>query len=77
MSSSKIPENMSKIKVTVGVMLDENMFIRTDEKFFLKRIEKKSVINLSVCGMVDLKRNFLRSAYGALFSYGILISTTY
>ncbi|GFY62865.1 hypothetical protein TNIN_278951 [Trichonephila inaurata madagascariensis] len=78
MSSSKIPENMSKVKATVEVMLDENTFLSTDEKkaqFFLKRIEKKSVIYLSVFGMVDLKRSFLLSAFGTLFTYGILIST--
>ncbi|GFQ83064.1 hypothetical protein TNCT_193721 [Trichonephila clavata] len=80
MFSSKIPESMSKIKATVEVMLDENKFHDSDEKkaqFLLKRIEKKSIIYLSVCGMVDLKRSFLLSAFGTLFTYGILISASY
>ncbi|GFR16733.1 hypothetical protein TNCT_493101 [Trichonephila clavata] len=80
MSSSKIPENMSKIKAAIEVMLDEKRFHNSGEKkaqFFLKRIEKKSVIYLSVCGMVDLKKSFLLSAFGTLFTYGILISTSY
>ncbi|GBM73997.1 hypothetical protein AVEN_21149-1 [Araneus ventricosus] len=75
--SSKIPEFMSSIKTTAGFLIDHKLsdsISQKNEFLFLKRIEEKSVVHLSAGGMINIRRRFLLSAFGALFTYGILIS---
>ncbi|GBL73092.1 hypothetical protein AVEN_128245-1 [Araneus ventricosus] len=76
--SSKIPEYMSAIRETADSLIDQNIFNKCLERntcLFLKKIAKKNVIYLSALELVNLKRQFLLSAFGALFTYGVLVST--
>ncbi|KAF8766422.1 hypothetical protein HNY73_019487 [Argiope bruennichi] len=75
--SSKIPEFMSCIKTTAEFLIDQKLsdsISQRTEFLYLKRIEEKSIVHLSACGIINLRRRFLVSAFGALFTYGILIS---
>ncbi|GFR29073.1 uncharacterized protein TNCT_131341 [Trichonephila clavata] len=68
--SSKIPEYMLEIKTTIGSLIDKHKFGKSmDSKEILvfERMEKKDIIYMSACGMVDFKKNFLISLLG-LFS---------
>ncbi|KAF8767244.1 hypothetical protein HNY73_020228 [Argiope bruennichi] len=74
--SSKILEVIQEIKVTAGHIIEKhqlNIPRGGKETFSLNRLEKKNVIFLSACGMVDLKRSLILSIIGALFTYGLLI----
>ncbi|GFY70656.1 uncharacterized protein TNIN_321061 [Trichonephila inaurata madagascariensis] len=74
--NSRIPEMMLKIKATTGSIIDKYKFDKLTYKGtidVLERMEKKDVIFMSACGMVHFKRSFLLSAFGALFTYGILL----
>ncbi|GBO45833.1 hypothetical protein AVEN_41516-1 [Araneus ventricosus] len=74
--SSKIPENMLKIKETASLLIDKyqlNIMNKGKAICILDRIEKKNVIYLSACGMIDFKKSLLLTAFGSLFTYGLLI----
>ncbi|GFQ83055.1 uncharacterized protein TNCT_193671 [Trichonephila clavata] len=74
--SSSIPEYLSKIKITVGSLLDNEMFRNINkgkDLTLFKRIERKKVIYMSAYDMVYFKKSFLLSAFGVLFSYGLLV----
>ncbi|GBO19144.1 hypothetical protein AVEN_166038-1 [Araneus ventricosus] len=74
--SSKIPENMLKIKETASLLIDKyqlNIMNRGKAISVLDRLEKKNVIYLSACGMIDFKKSLLLTAFGSLFTYGLLI----
>ncbi|GIY78314.1 uncharacterized protein CDAR_2351 [Caerostris darwini] len=74
--SSKIPEQMLDIKNTVGYIIEKYQLENVRDRkvlFFLKRVEQK-VVYLTALGVVDFERSFLLSAFGVLFTYGILIS---
>ncbi|GBN50051.1 hypothetical protein AVEN_32683-1 [Araneus ventricosus] len=75
--SSKIPENMMKIKETFGLLIEKHqLHFRHKGKGFsiLKRIERKNEIYLSAYGMIDFRRSFLLTAFGSLLTYGLLVS---
>ncbi|GFQ69498.1 hypothetical protein TNCT_616431 [Trichonephila clavata] len=75
MISCRIPESMMKIR-RVGLLIDEHQHDSSkaaEEITLLKKIKKKEIIYLSVGGIVDLERSFLLSAFGNLFTYGLLI----
>ncbi|GBN28625.1 hypothetical protein AVEN_191326-1 [Araneus ventricosus] len=74
--SSRIAEYMAQIKTTAEDLVDKCGCCASygkNDLFLLCRIERKSVISLSACGMFDLKMSFLLSAFGTAFTYGILI----
>ncbi|GBN83768.1 hypothetical protein AVEN_116946-1 [Araneus ventricosus] len=74
--SSQIPENMMKIKAAAGHLIEKyQLSVFNGGKVYctLDRIEKKEVIFLTACGVVDFKKSFLLTASGALLTYGLLI----
>ncbi|KAF8766506.1 hypothetical protein HNY73_019560 [Argiope bruennichi] len=74
--SAKISENMLKMKETINFLIEKHQLHIQDkgrEMSILKRIEKKDIIYLSACGMIDFKRNLLLTAFGSLFTYGLII----
>lgn len=76
--SSMIPENLIMIKCTVKEFINEYstiMYITKQNVFYLQRIENEEIIYMSACGLFHLTRNFILSAFGAIFSYGLLITS--
>ncbi|GFR31176.1 uncharacterized protein TNCT_697811 [Trichonephila clavata] len=74
--NSRIPEWMLKIKATTGTLIDKHKFDKFTDKRTIdifQRMEKKDVIFMSACGMIHFQRSFLLSAFGALFTYGLLL----
>ncbi|GFT11318.1 uncharacterized protein TNCV_1144141 [Trichonephila clavipes] len=73
---SRIPENMLKIKTSLGLLIDKHQFKYrngNEELKCLKRIEKKDVIYMSAGDVVDFRISFLLTAFGSLLTYSILI----
>ncbi|GFR17005.1 uncharacterized protein TNCT_415481 [Trichonephila clavata] len=73
---SRIPENMLKIKTTLGSLIDKHQFKYqngNEEMKCLKRVEKKDVIYMSAGDVVDFRISFLLTAFGTLLTYSILI----
>ncbi|GIY69715.1 uncharacterized protein CDAR_219981 [Caerostris darwini] len=73
---SRLSESTCRIRETAACMIDQCQFDYFQGKkilFLLERIEKKDIIYLSACGMINFKRSFLLTAVGAIFTYGILI----
>ncbi|GFT52976.1 uncharacterized protein NPIL_616611 [Nephila pilipes] len=73
--SSKIPENMLKIKKTFGKLIEKYQLKKNSEKeiYFLERLEKRDVIYLTAWDIIYFKKSFLLSAFGAVFTYGLII----
>ncbi|GFQ87639.1 uncharacterized protein TNCT_514051 [Trichonephila clavata] len=74
--SSKIPELMLEIKATIGSLIDQHKFgklMDSKEILVFERMEKKDIIYMSACGIVNFKKDFLLSAFGTLFTYGLLL----
>ncbi|GFT11275.1 uncharacterized protein TNCV_1143891 [Trichonephila clavipes] len=74
--NAKIPECMMGIKTTVAFLRDKYEFSTTSkvkEMIVFNRIIKKDIVYLSAGGIVDFKKSFLVTAFGALFTYGVLI----
>ncbi|GIY69711.1 uncharacterized protein CDAR_219951 [Caerostris darwini] len=72
----RLSESMCRVRETAACLIDQCQFDYFRGKrilFLLERIEKKDIIYLSACGMINLKRSFLLTAVGAIFTYGILI----
>lgn len=73
---SMIPEKLLEIKATVTDYIDScsnTDLISKRNMFYLKRIESKEVVYISVCGMFHVTRNFILSALGLILTYGLLI----
>ncbi|GFT70368.1 uncharacterized protein NPIL_247121 [Nephila pilipes] len=73
---AKIPEYMMEIKTTVRFLRDKYEFgcaISRKEIRVLNRIIKKDIIYLTAGGFIDFKKNFLLTALGTMFTYGLLI----
>ncbi|GBM36368.1 hypothetical protein AVEN_176063-1 [Araneus ventricosus] len=81
--SSRISEQLHEIRMTsqklTNLISQHNLrtFCGKRTLFLLERIEARHVIHLSACGMFDLKRSFLLSAFGFLFTYGLLVVNLY
>ena len=76
LSSSMIPEQMAEIQNTAKCYLNKytNYLILPREViFYLKRIEKQSLVYISACGMFTLTRQFILTAIGATLTYDLLI----
>ncbi|GFQ83073.1 uncharacterized protein TNCT_193751 [Trichonephila clavata] len=74
--SDRIPEYISEIKTTTGFLIDNYNHHRLKELetiVVLKKFKKKEVVYLTAGGVVYLKRSFILSAFGALFTYGLLV----
>ncbi|GFY40616.1 uncharacterized protein TNIN_13861 [Trichonephila inaurata madagascariensis] len=74
--NSKIPEYMLEIKTTIGSLIDKHKFdnlINRKEIDVLERMEKKDITYMSAWGMVNFRRSFLLTSFGALFTYGLLL----
>ncbi|GBN51208.1 hypothetical protein AVEN_74339-1 [Araneus ventricosus] len=74
--ASGIPRYISEIKNTVAFLIEERQLSklnRDKEIRILERMEKKDLIYLSACGIVDFKKSFLLTAFGTLLTYGLLI----
>ncbi|GFY64003.1 uncharacterized protein TNIN_415101 [Trichonephila inaurata madagascariensis] len=74
--NSKIPEYMLEIKATIGSLIDKHKFgklMDRKEIEVFERMEKKDVIYMSACGMVNFRRSFLLTSFGTLFTYGLLL----
>ncbi|GIY16070.1 uncharacterized protein CDAR_126231 [Caerostris darwini] len=73
---SKIPECMSKIKITLRKLIDRLRLRHLDrvrEICLLERMEKHDIVYLTACKMVDFKTSLLLSSFGSLFTYGLLV----
>ncbi|GBO16237.1 hypothetical protein AVEN_60453-1 [Araneus ventricosus] len=76
---SRISEELHEIQMTsqkLSNLIHQrhlNIFCGKRTLFLLERIEGRDVIHLSACGMVDLKRRLLLSAFGTLVTYGMLV----
>ncbi|GFY70653.1 uncharacterized protein TNIN_321031 [Trichonephila inaurata madagascariensis] len=74
--NSKIPEYMLEIKATIGSLIDKHKFGKLMDRrdiLAFERMEKKDIIYMSACGMVNFKRSFLLTSFGTLFTYGLLL----
>ncbi|GFQ93787.1 uncharacterized protein TNCT_655181 [Trichonephila clavata] len=74
--SDRIPEYMSEIKTTTGFLIDNynhHSLKELETIVVLKKFKKKEVVYLTAGGVVYLKRSFILSAFGALFTYGLLV----
>ncbi|GBO07305.1 hypothetical protein AVEN_220405-1 [Araneus ventricosus] len=74
--ASGIPHYISEIKNTSALLIEERQlseFNRDKEIRILERMEKKDLIYLSACGIVDFKKSFLLTAFGTFLTYGLLI----
>ncbi|GIY69716.1 uncharacterized protein CDAR_219991 [Caerostris darwini] len=77
--SYRFSHNFSEVSATAGMLLtnlnQSNLLHLCDKRtlFFIKRIEKQRTVHLSACGMLEIKRSFLFTAFGTLFTYGLLI----
>ncbi|GFY67212.1 uncharacterized protein TNIN_432591 [Trichonephila inaurata madagascariensis] len=72
---SKIPENMVKIKATIGSLIEKYQWKMNGGKeiYFLERLEKRDIVYFSACDIVYFKKSFLLTAFGAVFTYGLII----
>ncbi|GFY62864.1 uncharacterized protein TNIN_278941 [Trichonephila inaurata madagascariensis] len=72
---SRIPETMMTIKTTLGSLIEEYQCCLNGGKeiYLLERMEKKDIIYLSACNIIDFKKTFLLSAFGTVFTYGLII----
>ncbi|GFT70360.1 uncharacterized protein NPIL_247081 [Nephila pilipes] len=73
---SKIPEYMLRIKTTAGFVADKYLLYNSNcskNMRILKGIRKKQVIYLSAGNILHLNKSLLLSAFGTLFTYGLLI----
>ncbi|GFY44412.1 uncharacterized protein TNIN_306751 [Trichonephila inaurata madagascariensis] len=74
--NSKIPEYMLEIKATIGSLIDKHKFgklMDRKEIEVFERMEKKDVIYMSACGLVNFRKSFLLTSFGTLFTYGLLL----
>ncbi|KAG8199642.1 hypothetical protein JTE90_009473 [Oedothorax gibbosus] len=74
--SSRIPEELSEVKIIAGKLIHKHKFKtkQLDEVLFLlNRIEKSEIIHLTASGLVEFQRSFILSAFGALLTYGLLV----
>ncbi|GFY70652.1 uncharacterized protein TNIN_321021 [Trichonephila inaurata madagascariensis] len=75
--SSRIPEYMQEIKWTFGSWIDRHQFDHlkgVKEMYIFHRMEKRDIIYLSAGDAVYLKKSFLLSAFGTVFTYGLIIA---
>ncbi|GIY69710.1 uncharacterized protein CDAR_219941 [Caerostris darwini] len=75
--SVRIPEYLLEIKCIIGTLIDRLDFNGSNglkEMLRLYRIDKKKVIHLSACEIIQFRRGIFLSAFGVLFTYGLLIS---
>ncbi|KAG8199644.1 hypothetical protein JTE90_009475 [Oedothorax gibbosus] len=75
LSCSGIPDNLLSIKMSAGNLIQQNKrnISNKEALFLLNRIEKSETVHLTAGGMVDIRKDFLLTAFGALFTYGLLI----
>lgn len=76
--SSMVPENLIMIKSTVREFMNEYatfVHITKQNVFHLQRIENEEIVYMSACGLFHLTRSFILSAFGAIFSYGLLVTS--
>ncbi|GFR19003.1 hypothetical protein TNCT_214321 [Trichonephila clavata] len=74
--NAKIPECMMAIKTIVALLRDKYEFGSASNRKEIKvfnRIIQKDIVYLSAGGIVDFKKSFLVTAFGALFTYGVVI----
>ncbi|GFR07646.1 uncharacterized protein TNCT_554981 [Trichonephila clavata] len=74
--SDTIPEYMLEIKTTAGFLIDNCNYHSLNELekiMLLKKFKKKETIYLTAGGVVYLKKSFILSAFGAIFTYGLLV----
>lgn len=74
--SSRIPDRMSQIKAMASHIIEKyqlSVFNKERVYFTLNRIEKKDIVYLSACGLVEFRKNILLTAFGTLFTYGLLV----
>lgn len=73
---SMIPENIIEIRRTVKNFLNcscNKHLISNENLFFLKRIENEDIVYISICGMFNLTRSYILSAFGIVLTYGLLV----
>ncbi|GFU42631.1 DUF5641 domain-containing protein [Nephila pilipes] len=66
-------DGLLNVKIPRSVNIEKIHGRRDTEFRLLRRIEKSDVIYLSACGMVNFQKSLLLSAFGAFFTYGLLI----
>lgn len=73
---SIIPEQLDEIKKTSRDLVRIcgcNHFIFREITFYLSRIEKEDIVNISACGLFELRRGFILTAIGTTLTYDLLI----
>lgn len=74
--SSMIPESITQIKRTVRKYpscSNNSHLISKQNLFYLNRIENEDIVYISVCGMFNLTRSYILSAFPLVLIYGLLI----
>lgn len=75
---SMVPENLITIKSTVREFMNEYapfVHVTKQNVYYLQRIENEEIVYMSACGLFPLTRSFILSAFGAIFSYGLLVTS--
>lgn len=73
---SLIPENLREIRDTAANLIEihgKELDSRSKIYFYLKRIERKDIVHLTACDMINVQRHLLLSCFGALLTYGLLL----
>ncbi|GFY40617.1 uncharacterized protein TNIN_13871 [Trichonephila inaurata madagascariensis] len=74
--SDRIPECISQIKTAAGFLIDNcnhHSLNELEKIVLLKKFKKKETIYLTAGGVVYLRKSFILSAFGAIFTYGLLV----
>lgn len=80
--SSMIPEKLFEIRLTARQIINKHVLgqspsIVQNVLSCLGRIETEEIIYISVCGMFRLTKTFILTAIGSIFTYDLLIISTF
>lgn len=74
--ASLIPENLKEIRKTATRVITKLSEKRTDYRnvlYHLTRIEKKEIICMTACGMIQFDKYLILGVFGTILTYGLLI----
>lgn len=75
--SSMISGKLTRIRKAARDFMNScgyDHFVSKQNLFYLKRIESEEIVYLSACELFYLTRSFMLSAFGAILTYGLLIT---
>lgn len=72
---SLIPDGLMEIRETYEDLIERYEYLGTNNELLvrLKRLERKEIIYMTACGIINIRRNLIFSVFGTLLSYGLLI----